>query len=124
MAIAFTESDLLEYLRDTDVELVKFDPNDPAMLTRKNFLENKRNVILAVLVSDHWDTLVPLVNIHRDKIKKLSGMDFLAYMIHVVQQPTYELLARLFLIESELQRFSAEQLSRVIYEEVDIDLDD
>ncbi len=119
MAGYLTESEVLEYMRDDSCDLIKFDPDNTALVIRKNVLESRKANILSILRNDHWDVLESTVNQHRDKLKKHHGIDFLTFMLERgLPHCAYILLTRLFVIESALQKFSIEKISNIKYEDV------
>lgn len=120
MADTLTESELLEYLRDDTCELIKFDPNNDALVSRKAVLDSRKATILSILKSDHWSPLETMICMYRDKLKNYQGKDFLVFMLERIQHNIYLLLARLFVIESSLQKYSIERVSNIKYEDVNI----
>jgi RNA processing factor Prp31 len=117
-----TESDLLEYLSSGDVSPAGLDTNDPQTAEQKRLAESRKATILLMLRNEHWDDLTAIINMHREKLKDLSGLDFLAFMLNVLPHRIYILLVRLFNIESELQKYKISHIARIKYEEVVIDV--
>lgn len=117
-----TESDLLEYLCDQEAEPVRFNPEDQQMVERKRLAESRRAMILLLLKNESWDDLAALINMHRDKLKDIYGLDFLAYMLGVLPHRIYILLVRLFNVESELHRYKIDHVANIQYEDVVIEV--
>lgn len=117
----FTESNLLEYLRDPELEPIQTGRNDEHMRHWRRYLEQSRKETLSELKS-YWNNLTIIVGMHADKLKTLYGLDFLAYMWNYLPDDIYAKIVRLFIVESELQRFVVTDLVNVQYEELAIDV--
>src|SRR3569832_86710 len=115
------ESSLLEYLRDPTLEPVKLEPGDERMRQWRQFLEQGRKDLLSDL-KPYWNNLTIIIGMHQDKIKTLYGIDFLAYMWNHLPDDIYTKIIRLFIVDSELQRFVVTDLINVLYEELSVDV--